>query len=82
MCQRPYFVSLLERIWCTSFVESIVGVLVEAVGMSFISDFKYIIQAYSHVLSVAYEQMERGDYLLTTAILCNVHGEGGLGSLI
>jgi hypothetical protein len=66
-----YFKLLLETIWCTSFIESIIGVLLEDVGMSSTLDFKYIIHAYSHILSVAYEQMERNDYLLTTAILCH-----------
>jgi hypothetical protein len=56
-CQRSYFVSLLKEIWCTSFFDSIAGLLTEEVGMCFVSDFKYIIQAFSHVLSVAYEQM-------------------------
>ncbi|RYN28358.1 hypothetical protein AA0112_g7481 [Alternaria arborescens] len=74
----PYFKLLLEIIWRTSFIESIIGVLLEDVGMSSILDFKYIIHAYSHILSVAYEQMERNDYLLTTAILCHTHGKNDL----
>jgi hypothetical protein len=73
-----YFGYLLDIIWRTSFIESIIGVLLEDVGMSSILDFKYIIHAYSHILSVAYEQMERNDYLLTTAILCHTHGEHDL----
>ncbi|KAH8719554.1 hypothetical protein GQ44DRAFT_829225 [Phaeosphaeriaceae sp. PMI808] len=75
---RSHFESLLEEIWRTSFVDSIIGVLLEEIGMSFVSDFKYIIPAYSHVFSVAYEQMERNDYLLTTAILCRIHGASGI----
>jgi hypothetical protein len=73
-----YFKFLLETIWRTSFIESIIGVLLEDVGMSSILDFKYIIHGYPHILSVAYEQMERNDYLLTTAILCHSHGEHDL----
>ncbi|CAN9149050.1 unnamed protein product [Alternaria sp. RS040] len=76
--QDSYFKLLLEIIWRTSFIESIIGVLLEDVGMSSILDFKYIIHAYSHILSVAYKQMERNDYLLTTAILCHTHGENDL----
>lgn len=78
--QRPYILSLLDIIWRTSFVDSIIGVLLEQIGMSFVSDFKYIIQPYSHIFSVAYEQMERNDYLLTAAILCRIHG--GMGLLV
>jgi hypothetical protein len=37
-----YFKFLLETIWRTSFIESIIGVLLEDVGMSSILDFKYI----------------------------------------
>ncbi|KAB2101344.1 hypothetical protein AG0111_0g10535 [Alternaria gaisen] len=73
-----YFGFLLEIIWRTTFLESIIGVLLEDVGMTSVSDFKYIIYAYSHILSVAYQQMERNDYLLTTAILCCAHGKGDL----
>ncbi|RYN17846.1 hypothetical protein AA0119_g5950 [Alternaria tenuissima] len=76
--QGSYFKFLLERIWHTTFTESIIGVLLEDVGMTSISDFKYILHAYSHILSVAYERMERNDYLLTTAILCRAHGKGDL----
>ena len=73
--EGSYFKFLLEIIWRTSFIECIIGVLLEDVGMSFVSDFKYIIHAYSHIISAAYEQMERNDYLLTIAILCRVHGQ-------
>ncbi|CAN9136620.1 unnamed protein product [Alternaria alternata] len=65
----PHFVALLDYVWTTSFTASIGGVLSGEIGMSSISDFKYIIPAYSHIISVAYGQMMRHDYLLTIAIL-------------
>lgn len=80
MGRRPRFLTLFEFVWRTSFVDSIVGVLLNYVGMSFVSDFKYIIQAYSHVCSVAYEQMERSDYLFTIVIFCHVHK--GIGTFL
>ncbi|CAN9481707.1 unnamed protein product [Alternaria alternata] len=76
--KHSYFKFLLEIIWRKTFVGSIIGVLLEDIGMTSVSDFKYIIYAYSHILSVAYQRMERDDYLLTTAILCCAHGEGDL----
>ncbi|KAG9186746.1 hypothetical protein G6011_09854 [Alternaria panax] len=76
--KRPYFVTLLERIWQSSFIDSVIGVLLGDVGMSFVSDFKYIIHAYSHICSVAYERMEEDDYLLTIAILCRIHSDVGM----
>lgn len=73
----PHFVALLDMVWTSSPAASIGGVLSGEIGMSDISDFKYIIPAYSHIISVAYEQMERNDYLLTIAILCSNFQETG-----
>lgn len=64
------FVSMLDTVWRASFVISIVGVLSGDIGISFISDFKYIIPAYSHIISVAHNHLDRNDFLLTIAILC------------
>ena len=67
----PHFAVLLGIVWRTGLMSSIGGVLCGDIGMSFVSDFKYIIPAYSHIISVAYERMERNDYLLTIAIFCS-----------
>jgi hypothetical protein len=75
---RSYFDFLLEFTWRKTFVGSIIGVLLGDVGMTSVSDFKYMIYAYSHILSVAYKRMKRNDYLLTTAILCCAYGGGDL----
>ncbi|KAH8629466.1 hypothetical protein IG631_16723 [Alternaria alternata] len=77
----PHFVALLNFVWTTSFAASIGGVLSGEIGMSDISDFKYIIPAYSHIISVAYEQMVRNDYLLTIAIFCSNFRETGTSFL-
>lgn len=66
----PHFAMLFDLVCNSSFAASIAGVLSGEIGMSFVSDFKYIIPAYSHIVSVSYGQMERNDYLLTIAILC------------
>jgi len=63
------FGRMLERIWKSSFTHTVIGVLCGSIGMSSISDFRFIIPAYSRVLKAAYEQMSRNDYLLTVAIL-------------
>lgn len=70
---RSRFTFILDRVWGTGFVDSIIGVLNGDVGMAVVSDFKYIIPAYSHVISIAYDQMERNDYLLTIAVLCGIY---------
>jgi len=64
----------LVHVWTGSFIETIIGVLCNAIGMCCISDFKFIIPPYAPVLSTAYENMSRNDYLITAAILFGVHG--------
>jgi hypothetical protein len=41
--------------------------------MHSVSDFKVIMPAFAQLLTAAYEQMTRNDYLLTAAILCQVY---------
>lgn len=67
---RSQFDLMVDVVWSAGFINSILGVLNAQVGMAVISDFTYILPAYSHVFSVAYKQMERNDYLLTVAVLC------------
>ncbi|ETS79331.1 hypothetical protein PFICI_09184 [Pestalotiopsis fici W106-1] len=60
----------LDSIWTGSFIETINGVLCGDIGMSYISDLKFIIAPCAQALVVAYEKMSRNDYLLTALILC------------
>ena len=63
------FTHMLEHIWTSTFTHSILMVLCGQVGMTTISDLRLIMGEHVDVLSAAYEQMPRNDYLLTAAIL-------------
>ncbi|KLU89822.1 hypothetical protein MAPG_08791 [Magnaporthiopsis poae ATCC 64411] len=65
----------LLNIWSGSFIETIIGVLCDEIGMTCVSDFKLIIPPYARVFTAAYEKMSRNDYLLTAVILCRVHSK-------
>jgi hypothetical protein len=66
------FRHMLERIWSSSFTHSILHVLCGQVGMHTPSDLRFIMPEHAKLLSVAYEQMSRNDFLLTAAILAQV----------
>lgn len=67
------FGDVLERSWNSSFTYSIFGVLCNEIGMTSISDFKFILPAYAQVFITAEKQeWSRNDYLLTAAILSQV----------
>lgn len=70
---RFNFGEMLGCIWASNFVRTILLVLCDEIGMSSVSDFKFIIPAYSRVLAAAFEKMTRNDYLLTAAILCGAY---------
>jgi hypothetical protein len=64
------FGDVLERTWNSSFTYSIFGVLCGEIGMTSISDFKFIMPAYERVFTTMEEQKwSRNDYLLTALIL-------------
>jgi len=67
------FGTMLERIWSSSFTHTILGVLCGEIGMYSVSDFRFILPEHTRILTAAYEQMSRNDYLLTAAILSSVH---------
>lgn len=70
---RHEFGKHLGATWRGSFIETIIGVLTNEIGMSCLSDFKYIIPPCARALTAAYEKMSRNDYLLTALILCRVY---------
>ncbi|KAK0736688.1 hypothetical protein B0T21DRAFT_384164 [Apiosordaria backusii] len=70
---RYEFGKTLGHVWTGSFIETIIGVLCDKIGMSDVSDLKFIIPPYARVFTTAYRKMSRNDYLLTAAILCRVH---------
>lgn len=78
---RYQFGEKVGHIWTGSFIETIVGVLCDKIGMAYVSDLKFIIPPYAKVFATACEKMSRNDYLLTAAILCRVHAppRGKLG---
>ncbi|KAK4199503.1 hypothetical protein QBC40DRAFT_265859 [Triangularia verruculosa] len=61
-----------RQAWRGSFVQTILGVLCHELGMTSISDFKFIIPQHAQLLATAYAKMSREDYLLTAAILCQI----------
>jgi hypothetical protein len=66
------FRHMLERIWSSSFTHSILHVLCGQVGMHSPSDLSFIMPEHATLLSVAYDQMSRNDFLLTAAILAQI----------
>lgn len=68
--QQTTFVQMLDEIWSSSFTTTVLGVLVGGIGMCSISDFRFIIPTLAPILIRAYNVLERNDYLLTVAILC------------
>ena len=66
------FRHMLKRIWGSSFTHSILHVLCGQVGMYTVSDLRFIMPEHAEILSAAYEQMSRNDFLLTAAILAQV----------
>jgi hypothetical protein len=70
---RYQFGDMLERIWRSSFTHTILDVLCEEIGMHAVSDFRFILPEFEHVLWAAHERMGRNDYLLTAAILSNAY---------
>jgi hypothetical protein len=68
------FGDVLERTWRSSFTYTIFGVLCNQIGMAEISDLKFIMPEHARALTAAYEKKwPRNDYLLTAAILCQLH---------
>jgi hypothetical protein len=62
----------LTHIWNGSHIETINGLLCGEVGMSEISDLRFIIAPCVPLLVTAYETMSRNDYLLTALLLCSL----------
>ncbi|KAI3571039.1 hypothetical protein IWW34DRAFT_812046 [Fusarium oxysporum f. sp. albedinis] len=63
----------LPKIWRGGFTNVILSVLCGKVGMTSISDFKFIIPTFARILNLAHDKMTQNDYLLTAAILCQTH---------
>lgn len=63
----------LTHIWNGNHMETINGLLCGQIGMSYISDLKFIIAPCAPLLVAAYEKMSRNDYLLTALLLCRFH---------
>ncbi|KAI1123156.1 hypothetical protein F5Y10DRAFT_57909 [Nemania abortiva] len=64
------FKHMLARTRDGNFAATTISILCGNIGMQSIRDFKYIIPKYADIITIAYEQMCRNDYLLTVAILC------------
>ncbi len=66
------FEHVLHNIWASTYARSILYLLDGQIGMTEISDLRYIMPEHRAVLDVAYKTMSRNDYLLTAAILAQV----------
>ncbi|KAK4165231.1 hypothetical protein QBC43DRAFT_316308 [Cladorrhinum sp. PSN259] len=63
----------IRWVWHTTFSETALGILFGQVGMTCLSDFKYLMPPYAQLLSMAFARMCRDDYLLTIALLSEAH---------
>ncbi|EPE36579.1 hypothetical protein GLAREA_08742 [Glarea lozoyensis ATCC 20868] len=73
---------MVEISWQSTFLSTALLLLFGEITMKCLSDFKFIMPFYARVLTKAFEQMSRNDYLLTIALLCAVdkayeRNEGG-----
>jgi hypothetical protein len=64
---------LVENIWSTEFANSILYVLSGRTGMTDVTDFRFIMPDYTLLVDIIHRSMSRSDYLLTLAILDQVH---------
>jgi hypothetical protein len=62
----PY---MLNRVWNSSFTDTVLMVLGNQINMPTIADFQHLMPEHARVIRVAFDKFPRNDYLLTVAIL-------------
>lgn len=73
--ERHIFVLHLRRLGYDGFLPTICGLMVGDIKMHDLRDIRYILPALAPILSVAYEKMERNDYLMTVALLSEARAD-------
>ncbi len=67
------FEHMLDRVWRSSYTNSILMVLSNQVSMGNTRDFRYMIPDYASTLTLCHFSMRRADYLLSAAILAQTN---------